>query len=75
MEDGQCAHCGVADSDAGGVAVLVEFGVDFPALPGRGGPDEVDDHLVAGQRPATPVHRDMTEEPVLDFVPLAGARR
>ena len=31
--------------------------------------------LVAGQGPASPVHGDVGEQPVLDFVPLRGARR
>ena len=36
-------------------------------------PDAVDDGLVRRQRGAAPVRRDVTEEPVLDLVPLAGA--
>src|SRR5256886_3121429 len=42
---------------------------------GGGGADQVDDHLVVGERPPSPVHGDVTEEPVLDFVPLRGTRR
>src|SRR5664279_430861 len=37
---------------------------------GRG--DEVDDDLVADQGPSAPVHRDLPEQPVLDFIPFAG---
>ena len=31
--------------------------------------------LAADQRPASPIHRDVAEQPVLDLVPLARARR
>src|SRR6267143_3155055 len=37
--------------------------------------DQVDDGLVCPQGTATPVDRDEGEQPVLDLVPLAGARR
>jgi len=40
-----------------------------------GGGDGRDDHFVAGQRAATPVHRGVTEQAVLDFVPLGCAWR
>jgi hypothetical protein len=39
------------------------------------GRDQVDDHLVAGQRPAAPVLADVREQAVLDLVPLARAGR
>src|SRR5664280_960957 len=65
----------VGDFDAGGVAGGVELGVDVQAGAGSGGGDGVDDDFVAGQGPAAPVHRDVGEEPVFDFVPFAGARR
>ena len=42
---------------------------------GRRAGDQVDDHLVAHQRPAAPVLGDEAEQPMLDLVPLAGARR
>jgi hypothetical protein len=45
----------VADLDAQRVAATVQFGVDGQAGAGRGRPDQLDDHLVADQRPATPV--------------------
>jgi hypothetical protein len=31
------------------------------------------DDFVAGQWPAAPVHRDVGEQAVLDFIPFAGA--
>ena len=42
---------------------------------GRRRRDQVDDHLVAHQRLAAPVLADEREEPVLDLVPFARARR
>jgi hypothetical protein len=49
------------------------FGADSQAGAGGGGGDRVDDDLVAGQRPPTPVEGDVGEQPVLDLVPLGGA--
>ena len=63
--------------DAGEVSVRdlllrgVEGGVqgraDGQARLGRGAADELDDHLMAGQRPAPPVKGDVGEQPVLDL--------
>ncbi len=41
----------------------------------RGVGDQIYDGLAAGQRLAAPVLRDKAEEPMLDFVPPAGAGR
>jgi hypothetical protein len=66
---------GVADPDLGRVAVLIQPGVDLqPGARGRSG-DQVDDRLVAGQRLAAPVDRDVAEQAVLDPIPLRGAGR
>src|SRR5947209_17394033 len=59
----------VGDLDASGVEARVQLGMDLEAGASPGGTDEVDDHFVAGQRPTTPVHGDVGEEPVLDLVP------
>jgi len=45
---------------------FVEFGVDTQAGCGDDRSDEVDDHLMAGQRSAAPVHGDVGEQSVLD---------
>jgi hypothetical protein len=37
--------------------------------------DEIDDDLLRGKRATAPVLGDETEQPVLDLVPFAGARR
>ena len=67
-------HLSVGDFDPAWVVVGVGFGVHGEPSSGRGGADdEFDDDVVAGQRPASPVHRDMRKQPVLDPVPFAGS--
>jgi hypothetical protein len=39
------------------------------------GGDEIDNHLMAGQRTPALVERDLAEHPMLDLVPFAGAGR
>jgi hypothetical protein len=58
---------------AGGVFAGVQLGGDGQPGGRGGGADQLDDGLVAGQRPAAPVAGDLREQPVLDFVPLGGA--
>ena len=65
----------VGDLDALGVVAGIELGADGQPGAGGGRGDGVHDDLVAGQRPPAPVHRDVGEQPVLDFVPLGCARR
>src|SRR6266403_689339 len=57
------------------VASGVERRFHDEAGPRTGVGDQVDDHLMAGQRLPAPVLRDEAEEAMLDFVPLAGPRR
>src|SRR5665213_4143160 len=66
---------GVGDLDPGWVIALVELGPHLQPGARRRGRDQVDDHLVTREGTALPVHRDRREEPVLDLVPLARARR
>ena len=68
--DGQGRHLGVADSDAGGIDGVVEFGMYFQSGARGDGSYEVDDDLMAGQWSATPVHGYVAEESV-SLVPLA----
>src|ERR1019366_9625766 len=58
----------------GGVLAGVEFGVDGHAGGRSRGADQLDDRLVAGQRPAAPVPGDLREQPVFYLVPLGRAR-
>jgi hypothetical protein len=64
---------GAGDFDAVRVVVAIQLGTDFQPDSGSGAGDEIDNHLVAGERPPPPVHRDVTEEAVFDLVPLGGA--
>ena len=68
-------HLLVGDLDACGIGRPVEFGVHGQPGVGGGRGDGLDDHFVAGQWSAAPVHRDVGEQSMLDLVPLAGARR
>ena len=70
---GQGVEVGVADVHAEVVGVGVEFGVDGEAGSGGGCGDGLDDDFVTGQGSAAPVHRDVGEQSVLDFIPLAGS--
>ena len=72
---GRASTCFLRVPDAGGVGAGVEVGADGQPGGGAGGADQVDDDLVAGQGPAAPVQGDLGEQPVLDLVPFAGARR
>src|SRR5262245_53550065 len=73
--DGELAHLGLADPDALLVGALVEGAFDLQTGFGRRAPDQLDHRRPAFQRLAAPVLRDVAEQPVLDLVPLRGARR
>lgn len=63
------------DLDADRIRIGVQLALNLQTCSGSGVGDEVDDDLVALQRSAAPVLRDLREKPVLDLIPLAGARR
>ena len=71
----QGCHPLLADRDAGRVVAGVQGRLNPQPAAGPGRRDRLDDHLMAGQRPAPPVQGDVREQPVLDLVPLGGARR
>src|SRR5215216_1437231 len=73
--DVEALHLGFADLDALLVAAGIEGAVDFQATLGRCCADQLDHGKPIRQRPATPVLRDVAEQPVLDLVPLRCARR
>ena len=60
---------------SGWINSRIEFRMNLQSLRGGRGGDEIDNHLEAQQRLATPVLADEAKQPVLDLVPLAGARR
>ena len=63
----QRGHPLLADRDAGRVVAAVQHGLDTQPAAGAGRRDGLDDHLMAGQRPAPPVQGDVGEQPVLDL--------
>ena len=68
-------HLGIRDDNAAGVLASVEFAAHGEAGFGGGRRDQFDDDPVADERLGAPVLADEREEPVFDFVPLAGAGR
>src|SRR6266851_7280347 len=57
------------------VAPFVQLGLDAQASRRPGVTDQLHDRLEGVERTASPVLGDVTEEAVLDLVPLAGAGR
>jgi hypothetical protein len=60
---------------SGGVAPRVQFGADFQPRFGGCVGNQLDDDFMTDQWPSPPVLGDVAEHAMLDFVPLAGARR
>ena len=59
--------------DAGGVLLFDKLGDDRQAGVGRGGADVVEDRLIVGQWDTGPVLADLTEQAMIDRIPLGGA--
>ena len=68
-------HVTVGDFDAARVGAGVEFRVHGQPGAGADGLEGFDDDLVGLQGASAPVAADRGEQPVLDLVPFAGARR
>src|SRR6266566_5169742 len=68
-------HLGVANLDAGGIGVGIDLALHLQSGVGCGGGDELDDGLVADERPRPPILGDEREETMLDLVPFAGTGR
>ena len=66
-------HLGVGYDNSAGVLAGVEFTAHSETGFGSGGRDQLDDDPIADEWLGAPVLADEGEEPVLDFVPLAGA--
>jgi hypothetical protein len=75
VSGGDGFHFTVGDFDAAGVDAGVVVGVDGQTGAGGGCRDQVDGDFMAGQGLSGPVQGDMAEQPMLDLVPFAGARR
>ncbi len=71
--DVEGVHLGVGDFEAGRIGLGVDLAADLQASVGCGGGDQLDNGLVADERPSAPVLGDEREEAMLDLVPFAGA--
>src|SRR5437879_5848293 len=67
-------HFRVGDDAARRVPSVVQFRFDTQARCRSRMANERDDRLEGVERTTTPILGDVTEEPMLDLVPLAGAR-
>ena len=68
------AQFGRGDLDAGAIPALVQLRAHAQPRRGAGVANQIDDRFELPERAAPPVRRDVTEEPMLDLVPLARAR-
>ena len=73
--DGKAVHLRAGYLDPLRILGVIDFAGDGQAGCGRGCRNQFDDSQSAGQGPATPVLRTVTEEPVLDLVPFRRAGR
>src|SRR5512138_11981 len=71
----QVTHLGRSDDDAGLIASLIELRLDAESGSRSRVTDQLDEGLDGPERTSAPVLRDVAEEPMLDLVPLARARR
>jgi len=72
----QCAraHLGRGDCDAGARPARVPLRAHAQPRRGAGVADQVDDRFEGPARASPPIRGDVTEDAMLDLVPLAGAR-
>jgi len=73
--DVDLGHFSICHNDPFRVGVAVQFTPHAQSGVSGGGADQIDNHAIADQRFGTPVHGDEREQPVLDFIPLAGPWR
>src|SRR5215467_484276 len=72
--DAEAFHLGLADLDALTIMAGIERTCDLETSLGRRRADQFDHSQAVSERPAAPVLRDVTEQPVFDLVPLGCAR-
>src|ERR1700739_1098793 len=68
-------HLLIRNLDGLRIAIGVQLAPDGETRSRGCAGDQVDDGTIADQRLGAPVQADEREEPVLDLVPFAGARR
>ena len=70
--DVERGHLRIGHDNAAGVLARVKLAAHSEAGFSSGGRDQLDNHAIADEWFGAPVLADEGEEPVLDFVPLAG---
>ena len=65
----------VGNAQAFGISIFIKLRAHPQSCLGRRGGDELNDRAITAQRLAAPIDRDERKQPMLDFIPLAGARR
>ena len=70
----QFGHLIVSNFSTVLIGRFIQPAMDFQSLDRSCRANQVDDHLMALQRYATPVPRDVAEQSMLDLVPLARSR-
>ncbi len=70
-----CRHFSIGDLDTGGIAPVVNLGMNLQSFARRSSGDQTDDHLQAGKWLSAPILADKGEQSVFDLVPFAGSRR
>ena len=73
--DAEACEFFVTDGNPGFVAARIDRGANGEARLGGSACYQIDDDFVCGKRSAAPVLGNEAEQPMLDFVPFAGARR
>ena len=73
--EGQVGKLAVGDLGAGGVVALVPLGLYLESCRGGRASNKLDDSAIRRESPPGPVHRDETEQAMLNLVPLRRARR
>jgi hypothetical protein len=68
--DVEALHLGIADLDSLLIGARVERAFNFQTGLGGRRADQLNHGEAVGERLAAPVLRDVTEQPVLDLVPL-----
>jgi hypothetical protein len=68
-------HFLVRNLNLDGVSSFIQLGFDLKSSAGGSFSNQLHNHLMADQGPASPVHTDIRKESMLDFVPFACSRR
>jgi hypothetical protein len=67
-------HFGIRYLNLGRISSLIELGFYTKTIACRCFPNQVYNHLIVNERPPSPIHADVREQPMLYFIPLADPR-